>query len=107
MNQKGMVETIVGSSDNYNYCSIIGLYDYPNNVVSKIEQRQPSERGLYEIIDLNSLFFNDNKIQVLQLPRECHWLDTNSFDTLLSASNLIKNSFHFYKDNCEDDNKNF
>lgn len=93
MNQKGKVETIVGSSDNYNYCSITGLYVYPNNVVSKIEQLQLSERGLYEITDLNRLFFKENKMQVLQLLKECYWLDTNSFDSLLSASNHIKTRF--------------
>lgn len=89
MNQKGKVETIVGSSDNYNYCSITGLYVYPNNVLTKIDQLHPSERGLYEITELNTLYFNENKMQVLQLPKECHWLDTNSFDSLLAASNFI------------------
>lgn len=89
MNKKGKVETIVGSTENYNYCSITGLYVYPNNVLTKIEQLHPSERGLYEITDLNSLFFKENKMQVLQLPNGCRWLDTNSFDSLLASSNFI------------------
>lgn len=88
----GKVETIVGSSNLDNYCFITGLYVYPNCVVDMIDLLQPSNRGLYEITDLNRIFFNENKMQVLQLPNECRWLDTNSFDSSLGASEYIKKS---------------
>ena len=88
----GKVETIVGSSNLVNYCSITGLYVYPNSVIDKVYQLSPSSRGLYEITDLNLLFLKENKMQVLQLPNDCRWLDTNSFDSLLAASEYIKKS---------------
>lgn len=90
LNKSGKCMTIVGSSDTYFYSSIVGLYVYPKDAVQKAATLPISERGRYEVTDLNNIYFNEKKLQILTLPNDCEWLDTNSYNSLLIASRYIQ-----------------
>ena len=49
-----------------------------------------SERGEYEITDLNNHYLSDNQLSVKKLDKKFSWLDTGTFDSLLEASNYVK-----------------
>ncbi len=86
LNRNGKCETIVGSSNIHIYSSIIGLYVYPKDSVLKVDSLKLSDRGLYEITDLNHLYLSEKKLQVIQLSSETKWWDTNSPENLIRLS---------------------
>ena len=70
---------------------VTGLYIYDNNASSLADTLKKSTRGEYEITDLNMIYLNNNKLNVKKLDSTYSWLDTGTFDTLLEASNYVKN----------------
>lgn len=70
---------------------VTGLYIYDNNASSLADTLKKSTRGEYEITDLNMIYLNNNKLNVKKLDSSYSWLDTGTFDTLLEASNYVKN----------------
>lgn len=70
---------------------VTGLYIYDNNASSLADTLKKSTRGEYEITDLNMIYLNDSKLNVKKLDSTYSWLDTGTFDTLLEASNYVKN----------------
>jgi glucose-1-phosphate thymidylyltransferase len=70
--------------------AVTGLYFYPNDVVNKVTEVVPSERGELEITSLNKMFLNDNRLTVEILGRGYAWLDTGTHDSLLGASTFIE-----------------
>lgn len=70
---------------------VTGLYIYDNNASSLADTLKKSTRGEYEITDLNMIYLNTSKLNVKKLDSTYSWLDTGTFDTLLEASNYVKN----------------
>ena len=70
--------------------AVTGLYFYPNDVVNKVTEVVPSERGELEITSINKMFLNDNRLTVEILGRGYAWLDTGTHDSLLGASTFIE-----------------
>ena len=70
---------------------VTGLYIYDNNASSLADTLKKSTRGEYEITDLNMIYLNNSKLNVKKLDSTYSWLDTGTFDTLLEASNYVKN----------------
>ena len=68
--------------------AVTGLYMYDSTVFDKIRKIKPSSRGELEITDVNNLYIEENSLQygVLEGP----WLDAGTFDSLLEASNRIR-----------------
>ena len=86
--------SIMGDMDASHYYSIASLYVFPNKVVDIAKEIMPSERGRYEITDVNKRFFEECKLQVQVLDSKCIWFDTNTFDNILKCSNYMKQK-HF------------
>lgn len=69
--------------------AVTGLYFYDNMVCEYARAIKPSERGEYEITDLNKLYLHEKNLSVTLLNRGYTWLDTGTFDSLLEASMFI------------------
>ena len=70
--------------------AVPGLYFYDNSVVQRAKTLKPSSRGEIEITDLNSLYLNENKLNVELLGRGFAWLDTGTYDGLANASDFVR-----------------
>jgi glucose-1-phosphate thymidylyltransferase len=70
--------------------AVPGLYFYDNDVVEIAAELRPSDRGEYEITDVNRAYLEQGRLSVEVLPRGTAWLDTGTFDSLLDAGNYIK-----------------
>ena len=70
--------------------AVPGLYFYDNDVIKIAHNLKPSERGEYEITDINQEYLKSGKLQVKTLPRGIAWLDTGTFTSLIQASNFVQ-----------------
>jgi len=65
-----------------------GLYIYDNTVFKKIRKVQKSERGEYEITDLNKLYLEEGTLHSHMLEKE--WFDIGTIESLHEASRFMK-----------------
>ena len=72
-----------------NYAAV-GLYFYPNEVVSVAKQIKPSKRGELEITTVNQEFLKKGTLTVHPMQRGFAWLDTGTHDSLSEASTFIE-----------------
>lgn len=72
-----------------NYC-VTGLYFYDNKVCEYARSIKPSPRGELEITDLNRIYLEQGKLNVVTLGRGYAWLDTGTMDALSEATEFIK-----------------
>lgn len=70
--------------------AVVGLYFYPNSVVSVAKEVKPSKRGELEITSVNQRYMEDGLLTVQRLGRGFAWLDTGTTDSLMDASNFIE-----------------
>ncbi|MDG2396806.1 MAG: glucose-1-phosphate thymidylyltransferase RfbA [Flavobacteriaceae bacterium] len=80
-------EKPVNPKSNY---AVVGLYFYPNKVIEVAKEIKLSERGEYEITEVNNIFLSKKKLYVELMDKEFVWLDTGTHDSLLEASNFIQ-----------------
>ena len=73
-----------------NYC-ITGLYFYDCNAVQYAELIKPSSRGELEITSLNNIYLRKNQVVAQILGRGYAWFDTGTVDSLVSASDFVRN----------------
>ena len=69
--------------------AVPGLYFYDKDVVELSRSLNPSERGEFEITDLNCLYLGRGDLHVDLLGRGTAWLDTGSHDSLMEASHFV------------------
>lgn len=70
--------------------AIPGLYFYDNDVVRIAKTLEPSERGEYEITDVNKAYLNAGKLRVSKMDRGMAWLDTGTHESLIQASQYVQ-----------------
>ncbi|KUH81457.1 MULTISPECIES: glucose-1-phosphate thymidylyltransferase RfbA [unclassified Mycobacterium] len=69
---------------------IPGLYFYDNDVVEIAHGLEKSDRGEYEITDVNRNYLEQGRLQVHVLPRGTAWLDTGTFDQMTDAAEYVR-----------------
>ena len=70
--------------------AVPGLYFYDNNVVKYANQLKPSVRGELEITDLNNIYLQQKKLNVVKFPRGTVWLDAGTPETLYQSGAYIQ-----------------
>ena len=68
--------------------AVTGIYMYDSKVFDFIGGLEPSARGELEITDVNNLYINQGTLTWETL--DGWWTDAGTFDSLLRASNLVK-----------------
>ena len=70
--------------------AVPGLHYYDNSVIEIAKNLSPSQRGEYEITDLNRVYLKQNKLDVRILTKGSVWLDTGTVESLLKANLYVQ-----------------
>jgi glucose-1-phosphate thymidylyltransferase len=70
--------------------AVPGLYFYDNSVIKIANEIKPSDRGEYEITDVNNVYLEQGNLKVMVFGRGTAWLDTGTFESLIQASQFVE-----------------
>ena len=70
--------------------AVTGIYFYDNRVLDIAENLKPSDRGEFEITDVNIEYLRMGDLHVELLGRGIAWLDTGTNESLLQACNFVE-----------------
>ncbi len=71
-------------------CAAVGLYFYNNDVIEIAKSLKTSDRGEYEITDVNKEYLKRNRLKLEVMGRGYAWFDAGSHDSLLDASQFVQ-----------------
>ena len=89
--KSGVVSKLVEKPNRYvSNDAVIGLYFYDSKVCEYAKGVGRSDRGEYEITELNNLYVKEKKLKLIPLKKEMfEWFDAGSFNGLLKASQSV------------------
>ena len=67
--------------------AVVGVYIYDDSVMDKIKTLKPSERGEYEVTDLNNLYIKDGKCKNVTI--DGWWIDAGTPDRILDLEEKL------------------
>lgn len=70
--------------------AVPGLYFYDNDVIEIARGLGKSDRGEYEITEINQTYLKQGRLSVEVLARGTAWLDAGTFDSLLDAGDYVR-----------------
>lgn len=70
--------------------AVVGLYFYDKNVCNYAKNILPSPRGELEITDLNKIYLQKSKLNLITLDSGFAWLDSGTPDSLIEAAQYVK-----------------
>ncbi len=70
--------------------AVPGIYFYDNDVIEIAKNIKPSERGEFEITEVNNQYLNKNKLNVGIMNKDTVWLDTGTFDSYYDAVEFVR-----------------
>ena len=70
--------------------AVPGLYFYDNSVVEVAKNITPSDRGEYEITDVNKYYLDKGLLDVKILTKGSVWLDTGTIQSLMQANQYVQ-----------------
>ncbi|MDO8658875.1 MAG: sugar phosphate nucleotidyltransferase [Candidatus Levybacteria bacterium] len=75
--------------------AVTGLYFYDNTVFEKIANQSKSDRGEYEITDINNKYIAEDALEFVVLQKD--WFDIGTIESLYLASAYMRNKYENYK----------
>ena len=70
--------------------AVPGIYFYDENVVKYAHTLRPSARGELEITDLNRIYLEKGKLNVMIIGRGVAWLDAGTHESLHQAASFVQ-----------------
>ena len=70
--------------------AVPGLYFYDNSVINVAKSLKPSDRGEFEITDVNKFYLENNNLEVRVMGKGSVWLDTGTIESLMKANMYIQ-----------------
>tara|TARA_Y100000589_G_scaffold180527_1_gene170878 strand:+ start:784 stop:1635 length:852 start_codon:yes stop_codon:yes gene_type:complete len=70
--------------------AVPGLYFYDNSVINVAKSLEPSDRGEFEITDVNKFYLENNNLEVRVMGKGSVWLDTGTIESLMKANMYIQ-----------------
>ena len=67
--------------------AVVGIYIYDDSVMDKIKTLKPSERGEYEVTDLNNLYIKDGKCKNVTI--DGWWIDAGTPDRIVDLEEKL------------------
>ena len=67
--------------------AVVGIYIYDDSVMDKIKTLKPSERGEYEVTDLNNLYIQDGKCKNVTI--DGWWIDAGTPDRIVDLEEKL------------------
>lgn len=74
--------------------AVTGLYFYDGDACEIARGLKPSVRGEIEITDVNRVYLEAGKLEVMRFGRGFAWLDAGTHDSLLEASHFVQTIEH-------------